>query len=239
MKYYFTVPAVLMIAMLHFTANITASEKSLLNNDPDVIYLEEHIGHRVELLVVKEAVVYGDKKGNRRLGVYPVDTKLELLALSDKAYRVKGQAAHAGVSGWVDPKLLASKDKDFIVNLKQLYERQMIVKELVANQDVAIGMTLKEVASSLGEPTETEVKQTREGDSGQWDYVVSEEKKHYNYVYDRNTGQQFRQLSHVTTEEKSRTTLEFENDVVTSIMRKRTNGRGKVRIISSPIVFNF
>ena len=47
-----------------------------------------------------------------------------------------------------------------------------------AGGDLDTGMTLEEVNKSLGEPTETEVEQTREGMSGKWDYVVSEEQKH-------------------------------------------------------------
>ena len=159
--------------------------------------------------------------------------------MTEKAYRVKGQASHAGVTGWVNPNNLASKDKNFISNLKKLYERQMIVKELIANKEVAIGMTLEEVNKSLGEPTETEVEQTREGMSGKWDYVVSEEQKHYRTVVDPRSGSVYRQLSHITTEERSRTTVKFKDDLVTSVIRKKNNGPGKVRIVPVPVIFHW
>lgn len=214
-------------------------KKSLLNSDPDVVYLSEHIDRKIHLLVVKPATVYGTKKGDRRLGVYPANTKVELLAITDKAYQVKGKASHAGVTGWVNPKLLASKDKDFIANLKKLYERQIVVKKLIATHDVAIGMTLDEVTQSMGKPTETEVKQTRKGESGKWDYVVQEEQKHYRTIVDPYTGNTYRQLSHVTTEEKSRVTIEFEDNTVTAVTRKRNNGPGKVRIIPAPVIFHW
>ncbi|MGJ8678272.1 MAG: hypothetical protein ACSHX0_12190 [Akkermansiaceae bacterium] len=233
----------LFLCIVSFLGSITLlsanPEKSRLNDDPDVIYLEEHIDHTVVLTTVEPSKVYGDKNGNRRLGVFPADTKLELLAISEKSYRVKGDASHARVSGWVDPLTLKSQDENFIVNLKKLYERQMIVKELVANHDIAIGMTLDEVVRSLGDPTEVEVTQTRNGETGKWEYIVTEEQKHFNYVTDSKTGHQYRQLSHVTIEEKSRTTLNFEENVINSITKKKTNGRGKVRIISTPIIFNF
>ena len=228
--------AILMV--VSFTATASA-QLSSMNNDPEVVYLEEHLDRKVELLTVSDTTVYSDKKANHRLGVYRADTKLQLIALSKYAYKVKGQATHSIVNGWVNPKLLASKDKDFIANFKKLYERQLIVKELVANNDVAIGMTLKEVAMSLGEPTETEVKQTREGESGQWEYIEREEQKHYKTVVDPQTGQIFRQVSHTTVEEKSRTTLEFESNVVTSITRKKNNGAGNSKIIPTPVVLHF
>lgn len=216
-----------------------APQKSRLDSDPDVVYLNKHIDHPVHLLVAKPTTIYAAKNGGRRLGTFKADTKVELLAMTEKAYRVKGQAMHAGVTGWVDPQLLASKDKNFIANLKTLYQRQMIVKELIANKDIAIGMTLEEVERSLGKPTETEVKQSRKGESGKWDYVVSEEQKHYRTVIDPHTGRAYRQLSHITTEEKSRITAEFENGVVTTVTRKTNSGPGKVRIIPAPVVFHW
>lgn len=149
-----------------------APRKSLLDSDPDVIYLKDHVEKTITLLTAQPATVYSTKNGSRRLGAFKANTKVELLAMTEKAYRVKGQASHGGVIGWVDPKLLASKDKNFITNLKQLYERQIIINELIAKKDIAIGMTLEEVGKSLGQPTETEIKQTRKGESGDRKSVV-------------------------------------------------------------------
>jgi len=217
-----------------------APRKSLLDTDPDVIYINEHLDRTIHLMVAKPAEVFSTKNGGRKLGTFPVNSKVELLAIAGgNAYRVKGKAKNNMVSGWVSPKLLASKDKNFIANLKQLYDRQMTVKELIASHDVAIGMTLDEIKKSLGEPTKTEVKQTRKGDSGQWDYIIAIEEKHYRTVVDSRTGQRYRQLSHVTTEEKERTTVEFENNVITAVTRKKNNGPGKVRIIPVPVIFGW
>lgn len=222
-----------------FSTLITQAEptKSLLDVDPDVIYINEHIDQTIYLLTTKPTTVYATKKGTRRLGAYPANTKVELLAITDKAYRVKGQASHAGVTGWVNPKSLASKDKDFIANLKKLYLRQLIVKEIIAKNDIAIGMTTEEALKSIGNPTETEVKQTRKGESGKWHYIVQEEHKHYRIIRDPYTGNPYRQLSHITTEETSRITLELENNTITSVTRKDKNGPAKVRIIPVPVVF--
>ena len=234
-----TTAALIVLTLSLISLGSANPRKSLLNNDPDVIYLNEHIDHTITLLVIQPTTVYATKKGGRRLGGFAANTKVELLAMTDKAYRVKGKATHGGVTGWVKPNDLASKDKDFISNLKKLYERQMIVKELIANKDIAIGMTLDEVNQSLGEPTETEVKQTRAGQSGKWDYIVSEEQKHYRTITDPRTGSIYRQLSHVTTEERSRITIEFEDDLVTSVTRKKNNGPGKTRIIPAPVIFHW
>ena len=222
------------------TAIIAAPRKSLLNNDPDVIYINEHLDRTIYLFVAKPAAIYSTKNGGRKLGTFPAKTKVELLAIGgENAYRVKGKAKHSTVSGWVSPKLLSSKDKNFIANLKLLYERQMTVKELIENQDVAIGMTLDEVSESLGEPTKTEVKQTRKGASGKWDYIIAEEIQHYRTVIDPRTRRAYRQVSHITTEEKERTTVKFEDDIITSVTRKTNKGPGKVRIIPVPIIWGW
>ena len=230
-----------LLLFLLATVTITAApRKSLLNNDPDVVYLEEQVDHKLYLTVTKPANIYSAKNGGRKLGTFPANTKVELLAIGgENAYRVKGKAKHNKVSGWVSPKLLTSTDKNFIANLKSFYERALIVQDLIANHDVAIGMTLDEVRKSLGEPTKTEVKQTRKGESGQWEYIVSIEEKHYRTVVDPRSGQTYRQLSHITTEEKERTILEFEDSVVTSVTRKKNNGPGKVRIIPVPLIFGW
>lgn len=213
-----------------------APGRSLLNSDPDVIYMKNHTDEKIFLLVVKPATIYSTKKGGRKLGKFPANTKVELLAITDKAYRVKGKAGRYGAAGWVSPKLLAAKEKDFIAKFKQFYERQIMVNQLIANQDVAIGMTLGEVRQSMGEPTESELRQTKEGEDGKWDYVVTEEKKHYRRVYNPHTGLTYRQLSHVTIEEKSRVTVEFDKGLVTAVTRKRNNGPGKTHIIPAPVV---
>jgi outer membrane protein assembly factor BamE (lipoprotein component of BamABCDE complex) len=217
-----------------------APRKSLLNNDPNVVYLSEHTDSPVFLTTTRSTPVYSTKKGTHKLGTYPANTKLQLLAIGgENAYRVKGKAKHSTVSGWVSPKLLTSSEKDFRTKLQSFYERTLIVRDLIANNDVAIGMTLDEVRESLGEPTKTEVKQTRKGDSGKWEYIVAIEEKHYRTVIDPRSGQTYRQLSHITTEEKERTTLEFEDNVVTSVTRKKNNGPGQVRIIPVPLIFGW
>jgi len=213
--------------------------RSLLDSDPEVIYLKDHVAEPVILLVEKPANVYATKKGGTRLGVFNEGTKVELIGMTDKVYRVKGKARHAGVIGWVNPKLLSSENKNFIANLKSFYQRQILVNELVANEDIAIGMTLDEVSKSIGEPTETEVRQTIKGQSGKWDYIICEEQKHYRTVIDPKTRIAYRQLTHITTEEKSRTTVEFEHNVVTAITRKENKGPGKVRMVPIPIIFHW
>ncbi len=227
------------IILIFSSSFLFAQSRSLLDDDPEVIYLDQHIDRKIELIVAEDANVFATKTANRHLGVFAKGTKVELLAMTDKAYRVRGQAKHAGVAGWVSPKLMASTDKDFIENLKKLYERQMIVTALINNKEVAIGMTLDEVSQSLGEPSKKSMRQTKDGVTGSWEFIQLEEKKHYRAVRDIRSGQVYQQLSHTTVEEKGKIVVEFEGDVVTALEESENNSGGRIKIITPPIVWGW
>ena len=210
---------------------------SLLDNDPEVVVFEPK--DEMILLVVKESTVFATKKGGRKLGTYPVDTKLRVLGMTDKGYKVKGKAKHSLVTGWVSPKNLASKQPKFVEELKQYYEREMEIRELIANKEVAIGMTIDEVEQSIGQPTKKESRITKDGRTGKWEFIKGKERKHYTNTVDPRTGQVFRRFSHVTIEEQEKLTIEFENNVVTAISSLENNSAGNIRIIVPPIIFGF
>ena len=214
-------------------------KSSLLNSDPDVVYTEEFTDKKIELLVLKPATVYATKKGGRKLGVLKVDTKVTLIGLTGKAYKIRGTATHGGVSGWVSPKALGSKDRDFVENFKKVYERQKVVRDLIARHEVAIGMSVEEVSAALGKPTKTKVRQTIKGKTGVWEFIQYEEQDHYQTVRDPLTGRVFRQYSHTTKEELGKIVLEFEGEVVTAIEETENNEGGKVKIVAPPLVFGW
>ena len=214
-------------------------KSSLLNDDPDVVYVEEFTDKKVELLVVKPGTVYATKKGGRKLGVLKVNTKLTLLGITEKAYKIRGTATHGGVSGWVSPKGLGSKDKDFVANFQKVYERQKIVREFIANHEVAIGMSTEEVALAVGRPTKTKVRQTAKGKTGKWEFIKYKEEDHYTLGRDPITGSVFRQFSHTTKEEIGKLVVEFENEIVTAIEESENNEGGKVKIVVPPLLISW
>ncbi len=79
-----------------------------------------------------------------------------------------------------------------MAKLKQLYERQMAVNGIIAEEGVAIGMTLGEVEKSRGKPTKTSVRRTAKGEAGSWEYIVYDEVKHYVTRINPLTGRAFR-----------------------------------------------
>jgi hypothetical protein len=215
------------------------ARRSLLESDPDVVYLAQTLIKPIELTVVKEAPVYSDKGGTSRIGLLKAGQTLPLEAMTDKAYKVRGQGTRNDISGWVPPWAFSSKDPDFVANLKKLYERQIAVQALIAAKALAIGMTLDEVGLSKGKPTKTTVRRTNAGQSGTWEYIDYETINHYTTRIDPRTGQAYRQFAYSTQEEKGKTVVEFTNGVVSAIEESEDHKGGNVRIIVPPVVFGW
>jgi hypothetical protein len=216
-----------------------AERKSLLDADPEVVYIEPTLKKPINLKVIKEAPVFSDKEGTHRLGTLKADQTVKLEAVTDKIYRVRGQGTHDGISGWVAPWAFSSTDPEFVFNLKQLYERQMQVQALIAAKNVAVGMTLAEVTLSRGNPTKTSVRKTASGQSGRWEFIEYEDVKNYVTEIDRSTGMTYRRLVSVTRVEKGKTVVEFENDAVTAIEESEDHQGGSAKIIVPPVVFHW
>lgn len=216
-----------------------AERKSLLDADPSVVYMDQALKKPVELKVVKEAPVFSDKEGKQRLGTLKADQTVRLEAITDKIYRVRGQGTRDGISGWVAPWAFSSTDPQFVANLKQLYDRQIQVQTLIANKQVAAGMTLDEVTLAIGKPTKTSLRKTATGQSGRWEFIDYEEIKNYVTEVDRATGQTYRRLVSVTQQEKGKTSVEFENDTVTAVEESEDRRGGTVRIIVPPVIFHW
>jgi len=229
-----------LVFALLISTEAKSERKSLLNSEPGVIYLEEILEVPIKLKVIKEAPVYSDKEGKIRLGFLKANQTVELEGMTEKAYRVRGQGrSNNGIVGWVGPHAFSHPQEDFIAKLKQLYERQILVKKIIDDKGIAIGMTLDEVDKSRGKPTKTSVRRTAKGEAGSWEYIDYEEVKHYVTRIDPVSGQAFRQLSHVTREETGKTVVEFENGLVSALQEDVDNGPGNVRIIIPPLVFGW
>lgn len=216
-----------------------ADRPSLLDSDPEVVYLERTLKDPIELGIIKEAPVFSDKNGGHRIGFIKENQKVKLEAITEKAYRVRGEGRNGGISGWVPPWAFTAKDPQFVENLKKLYARQIEVQNLIAAQAVAVGMTIEEVGLSLGKPTKTSMRRTSTGEAGSWEFIEYEEVKHYITRIDPVSGGIYRQLSHITQEEKSKTVVEFEDGLVTAVTESEDRKGGKVRIIVPPWSFGW
>jgi hypothetical protein len=217
-----------------------AERKSLLDQDPDVVYFEEGSKKPIMLGVIKEAPVYSDKEGKVKLGTLKADQTVRLEAMTDRAYKVRGKGTSDGISGWVPPWAFSSKDPKFVENLKLLYARNLQVQKLIDAHQVAVGLTMEEVTKSLGTPTKTTMRKTGEGQSGRWEFIDYEEVKNYANVRDPMTGQIFRQLISTTQIEKGKTAVEFENGMVSAVEESEDRQKSNnTRIIVPPLVWGW
>lgn len=214
--------------------------QSLLESEPDVVYLRQWLDEPLKLKVVKEAPVFSDHKGSHRLGTLKADQTVELEAITDKVFRVRGQGTHHGIAGWVAPWAFTAEDPEFVTRLREFHARQMEVQALINAGQAAVGMNLKEVEAALGKPVKTTVRKTEQGVSGVWEYIDYREIKHYITRVDPYTGRAYRQLSHIEQVERERTNVEFTDDIVTAIEESEDRRRrGSTRILAPPLVIGW
>lgn len=204
----------------------------------EVVKVEEFAPDGITLKVEKPGIVYPTNKGGRQRGALKTNTEVELVSFTDRAYFVRGTRTDGeGVSGWVTPAAFSAKDPKFVEKLKQVHTRQLLVRELIANEEVALGMTPEEVSQIYPKPTKTRIRRNAEGQTQVWEMIEYDEINHYRLVRDPLTGTVFRQLSHTTTEEKSKVVVEFENGFVTAIEKSENNGPAKPTVVAAPVVF--
>lgn len=238
MKIYLSVLSMLALGLAPLCAQ---DRQSGLNNDPEVYYFDDsEEKEKITLLVAEPTRIFRDKGGRSAMRTLEPGTLVELVAMNERAYRVRGGNKYNGFVGWVNPHDLASKDPEFLPKLKSFYKREMEVRDLIANREVAIGMTSDEVTRSLGEPTKTSVKVTAEGQTSLWEFITYTEQQHYTTYADPLTGAYVRRYSHTTREETGKISLEFQDDTVTSIERtEQQGGNGNVKIIARPLVLTW
>lgn len=136
------------------------------------IYLSDFDTKPMKLKVLKAAPAYFDLSGTRYVGTLRVPQVVEVQAISDRAYRVKGLAQQGQILGWVSLQALEPIPEETIELLKKSEERRVKVAALIANNEVAIGMTTDEVVQSIGKPQKKTSRTAKgEGVRQVWDYV--------------------------------------------------------------------
>ena len=208
------------------------NRRSLIDSDPAVVYVADLHEGDVELAITEPAQVYATKTGGRKLGVIK-GGKVKLIGFDDRAVKVQGQ----GKIGWVKPLVLEAEKGNIQELLKTVYNREMEVKKLIDEGEVALGMTRDEVCRVLGDPTKKTLRKTKEGTGGTLEFAQFEEIDHFQPVVNYNTGALFQQFTHTTVEEKSKVTVEFENDIATAIEKSDQENGGDVRVVVRPFVF--
>lgn len=136
------------------------------------LYLSDFDVPPVKLALKEAAPCYFDITGNRYAGTlrFPQVVRLDAVSPGGRL-RVRGNARQGGVAAWVDPAFLDPLPPDFIPSLQRAEERRKQVEELIANNEVAIGMTPDEVTRSLGKPQKRSSRTERDGSAQVFEYI--------------------------------------------------------------------
>lgn len=206
----------LVLPLALFATSLTHAQG--FSREKGAIYLEDFMPEEdgIVLKVAHEAPIFYQLDGKRRLGTLEAGYEAELIAISDKAYMVRAKAKHANVKGWVTPLAFQKHDGDTMVKtLKELYQRQLLVQDLIDKNQVALGMTVAEVKRSLGDPDRVTSTITAEGKRDSLEFITYERVLQTVTRRDVN-GFLVQDLVPVKVE-TGRTTIDFTNDLVVSI----------------------
>lgn len=214
-----------------------AQRTSSLNVEPGTMSLEGIQGLTVRLTVAQQAPIYYTSVMDRALGTMAAGTPVTIVAMSDTAYRVRGRAMHGDTAGWMRIEDIKSPDPDLPKKLKAIFDRHQQVAALIANNQVAIGMTAAEVQESLGKPTRKSSRITAAGRQDMMEYSVYEKVPQIMTGRDQ-FGQLVQSVVYVKTE-VGRLSIGFKDGYVEAIEETKGEplGGGGVKIVPPPIIF--
>lgn len=218
-----------------------SNERSNLMREPGALYLEDLSPapeEPIELIVLEPASAFGDTKAQRKLGTFERNQIVHLLAVSEFAYKVRGNARNGRLAGWVSKKLVGSKDKELESKLDAVVKRHKLIEELVEKRQIAIGMTPDEVGRVLGTPTRRESKVTAKGRETVWEFITYDTITHFDYIRDPSTGQTYKRATSTEKVETGKVRVEFTDDVATAISETEDNPRaGGLKIVPVPFIW--
>lgn len=215
-------------------ADLLERDKSNLSREPGAIYLEDFLDKPVKMQVKKEIPIFATSERTRSVGVLKAPRFVDILAMKDNGYRIRAMAQHGQVAGWVLAEELSTDDKNLPGKLRKMYERQLVVQELIDNGQVALGMTIDEVQASLGKPSRKSSRLDKDGRHDVYDYVTYEKIPQYRYVQDAY-GRLIRQTYYIKVE-TGKVSISFKNENVESIEEKEGEPQGgSLKIVPIPI----
>ena len=190
-------------------------QTSRLSKEKGAIYLEEMMDKEVVVRVKQATAAYSDLSAKRWIGNVFANQKAVLLAVSDKAYRVRAQAKQGQIAGWVSKAAIEGLDSSFDENLKKFHDRYVIVKDLIENEQIALGMTGGEVIASLGPPDLKSSSIEGSGRKDTFEYISY--KRVPQTVTGRDAFGNLIQTTQYIEVEAGRVTVEMTDDLVTAI----------------------
>ncbi len=138
------------------------NNQSKLSEESGAVYLEALSSQPFNITIDQVAPAYRTLKGRHWLGNVLAPQNGELVAIAERAYRVRAQAGQGKISGWIRKDAVGGLPPGFDEQVKAYVERQEKVKQLIDEERVALGMTAQEVSQSLGPPDKRSSKITEQ-----------------------------------------------------------------------------
>jgi hypothetical protein len=227
------------VALLACAAAHGAGTSGAVIREQGAIYLEDLLMKPARLATVADAPIFYLNDLQRYLGTLKKGQIVELQAVTDKAYRVRGLAQQGQVAGWVDPKYLNPLKKDFLENLKQNALRLEQIKALIARNEVAINMTPEEVQQSLGKPTKKTSRVDAAGRADIWEFIRYERVPQETIGRDGN-GNVVSSITYIKVP-AGKLAVTFANNLVSAL--EQTEGSlekgAQAKIVPAPFAINY
>lgn len=227
------------LAILLLGTGMQAAPSGAVIREEGAIYLEDLLMKPARLATVADAPIYYQSDLGRYLGTLRKGQIVELQAVSDSAYRVRGMAQQGQVAGWVDPASLNPLKKDFLENLKKNDARRKEVLALIAKNEVAINMTPDEVQRALGKPSKKTSRLDAKGREELWEFVRYERVPQEVIGQDRY-GNLIRTITYVKVP-AGKLSVSFENNLVSALEQSEgTFDRdARTRIVAAPFIVGY
>jgi len=216
-----------------------ASPSGAVIREPGAVYLEDVVKKPVRVTLLADTPIFYQADRERLLGIMRKGQVVEIQAIGDTVYRVRGMAQQGQVAGWVEPRFLAPLKPEFLDSVRQNAARHDQVQALLARKEVAINMTPEEVNAAIGVPSKKTSRLDAGGRQEVWEYV------RYERVPQQTTGRDLagRLVTTVVYVKvpSGKLSVVFENNLVSSLEQTEgTNERdGRAKIVSAPLVLAF
>lgn len=160
------------MAAVLLLAGLAAAMARPIVREPGAIYLSDFHDRLPRYRLIAPAPCYFEATMKRYAGTLRFPQAVQLDAISaDGMLRVRGNAQQGGVAAWIEPQYVTGLPENYLQIALQAEQRRRQVEELIAQGEVAIGMTLEEVGRSLGKPQKRSSRTSREGATQTFEYI--------------------------------------------------------------------
>ena len=207
--------------------------------EPGAVYLEDFVKQPVKLATLADTQIFYQSDLGRYLGTIRKGQVVELQAVGESAYRIRGKAQQGQVAGWVAAASLTPLKQEFLDNLRKNATRKAEVDALVAKNEVAVNMTPEEVTKALGKASKKTSRLDANGREEVWEFIRYERVPQEITGYDRD-GRLVRSITYVKVP-NGKLAVTFANNLVSALEQSEgTFDRdARVKIVTAPFAVGF